>query len=536
MFFKSAFAFSALFWLVAGVCFVAPLGWIAVTLISNPNALDELRLDSFRVQLLTRTIAYNASVAVVATLIAIPAAIAIGRGRGIWTKPLLLLLPISLLLPSIAFEYGWKQTLRLTGAFPSPQSGGDIARCVWTLAAWLWPIPAAMGAMALRRVDASILEQASLDGVLGRMTLRILAKPQAVACAIVFVLASQEFAVFEPSGISVVATEVRMVFETGAYSSNENPITQTFGAAGGEPMGSRGQNARAAAAIFTALPLTVLTIVIAVVVWVAARRLAVEGEMHVGPRASIVRAPAWVVAVAYLLIGITSVLPIVAMVMSLQNRVDAVRIWKTFSPQILGSLSLAMMAMCVALCLSVLQLSRKRRVVIVLASMCFLVGGQMLAIGLIRLFNHQATAIVYDTFMIAVLAYVSRFGWLALAGAATTWQRPWVSLRDMAAVDGASSGQILWRVVLPLAWPTLLAAGLLVGVLSMTEVAATVLLSPQNPQPLVPMLLGWVHLQRYDAMIEGTLLLCGVVVLAAAAIVGVAWLARRSSIALGRKS
>ena len=40
----------------------------------------------------------------------------------------------------------------------------------------------------------------------------------------VTVLATQEFAVYEPTGISVVATEVRMVFDTGAVSSADNPI------------------------------------------------------------------------------------------------------------------------------------------------------------------------------------------------------------------------------------------------------------------------------------------------------------------------
>ena len=47
------------------------------------------------------------------------------------------------------------------------------------------------------------------------------------------VLAMQEFAVYEPTGISVVATEVRMVFETGAFSSPDNPITAPMGGGGG---------------------------------------------------------------------------------------------------------------------------------------------------------------------------------------------------------------------------------------------------------------------------------------------------------------
>ena len=69
--------------------------------------------------------------------------------------------------------------------------------------------------LALRRVDADVQQQALLDGALLRVTARQLAGPAAAAMACVVVLASQEFAVYEPTGISVVATEVRMVFETG---------------------------------------------------------------------------------------------------------------------------------------------------------------------------------------------------------------------------------------------------------------------------------------------------------------------------------
>jgi hypothetical protein len=56
---------------------------------------------------------------------------------------------------------------------------------------------------------------------------------------------------------------------------------------------------------------------------------------------------------------------------------------------------------------------------------------------------------------------------------------------------------------------------MLVMILSLTEVPATVLISPQRPQPLIPMLMTWVHMLRYDAMIEGSLLICGMVIVLA---------------------
>jgi hypothetical protein len=77
----------------------------------------------------------------------------------------------------------------------------------------------------------------------------------------------------------------------------------------------------------------------------------------------------------------------------------------------------------------------------------------------------------------------------------------WRPVRELAALDGATPAQAARYVVWPLAWPVLVASALLVGVLSLTEVPATVLISPLQPQPLVPMLMGWVHmlpLRRHD--------------------------------------
>src|SRR5205814_4827142 len=81
------------------------------------------------------------------------------------------------------------------------------------------------------------------------------------------------------------------------------------------------------------------------------------------------------------------------------------------------------------------------------------------------------------------------------------------ALRDVAAVDGAGAVQTAAAVVWPLAWPILAAAGVLVMALSLTEVPATLLLSPQRPPVLTPMLMTWVHMLRYDPMIEASLLL-----------------------------
>src|SRR4029079_9345078 len=96
-----------------GLCCLLPLGWIVLQLVANPTTLRELRMDSFRVQLLARTLTYNGAVAIVATGLSLPAAIVLGRGRGILAGLLWFILPISLLMPSLTFAYGWKQLIRM---------------------------------------------------------------------------------------------------------------------------------------------------------------------------------------------------------------------------------------------------------------------------------------------------------------------------------------------------------------------------------------------------------------------------------------
>src|SRR5207244_4304126 len=158
----------------------------------------------------------------------------------------------------------------------------------------------------------------------------------------------------------------------------------------------------------------------------------------------------------------------------------------------------------------------------------FLLGGPLIAVGMIRLYDHPWLAWAYNGLPVIALAHAARFGWIALLAGRSTWSRPWRQLRELAASDGATPLRTAGSVVWPLAWPALLAAGVLVMVLALTEVPATVLISPLNPQPLVPMLMTWVHMLRYDAMIEASLVMCMAVVVLGTVAVVLTWVARRA--------
>ena len=513
---------------IAVVCCAMPLAWMAGAMCLNPAVWHELRLTQWRAGLLERTIGYNGVAAIIATAMGLPAGLVLGRGRGWLAKLLWVLLPAALLMPSLSYAYGWSQFVRICrpvfrpmGVTFVPGGWADTFRCIWSLAAWLWAVPAGLLGLALRRMDTDVQQQAVLDGALYRVTFRQLLGPIIASVAIVTVLATQEFAVYEPTGISVVATEVRMVFDTGSVSSPDNAITISGFLEGGKK--SPDQAARAAAAVATALPLLGCTVVLAIIaVWGAGRTSAADA-LAVGPWPKILNAPGWAGAITVGLVVLNIGLPVWALVEALRVPFSVPNMWDEFGPQVQGAIVVAAIATAVAGVSALSAAGRWTPGLMVAGAAAFLVGGQLLAIALIRIYNHRLLGLdqwAYDGWPVPVAAYLGRFGWLALAGARGTWTRPWRELRDMASLDGAGTFATAARVVWPLAWPTLAAGALLVGALSLTEVPATVLLFPQHPQVLTPTLMTWVHMARFDPMIEASLLMMLAVLVPALAAVG----------------
>ena len=138
------------------ICCAAPLAWMTTTILANPAVRAELRPDAFRVGLLGRTLGYNLTAALIAAVMGLPAGIVLGRGRGWIARLLWVVLPAALFLPSLSYAYGWAQLVRIIrpslqpfGITFRPNGPADIFRCIWSLAAWLWAVPAALiGAVA----------------------------------------------------------------------------------------------------------------------------------------------------------------------------------------------------------------------------------------------------------------------------------------------------------------------------------------------------------------------------------------------------
>ncbi len=508
-----------LLWAVMGVCAGLPAAFLLWLIAMHPGALVELPGDPFRLRLLGLTALYSLGAGVIALLLALPGAVVIGLGGRRQAAVAAGVYGMLLLLPSLTYAYGWSQFLRMFDLTPAWTSPADVFRCVWTLACWLCGVPAVAVGLALRGTDADVLQQSLLDGAPGRIIAGLLLRPAAASVLVVAILASQEYAVFEPTGISVIATEVRMVFDTGAFSSSGNPIASGVGSAG-DPL-RPDQAARSAAAVYAATPMILLCVLAAGL----ALRLLGRIEWH-GPSAArshaVAPGVAWQAAMVCSLAIVIGV-PMVSLVMSLKSTPSLSASLVAFWPQLSGSLLIALMVAAASAAVGMLAAVSRPRGVVLLAVAGFLVGGGLLAIAQIRIYNRPWLDAVYNGPIIVVLTHVARFGWIALLAAYAAWSGPVSALRAAAMADGAGPWRAAWHIAIPLCWPVLGGAALAVATLSLTEVPAAVLIAPQRPPMFTPMLMTWVHMIRYDDMIIGSLLLTGAAVVGAGGAVFMAY-------------
>jgi ABC-type Fe3+ transport system permease subunit len=489
---------------LAIACCALPLAWIVWVVISHSSVASALHLSAFRLSLLARTIAYCACISVGATLIGAPVGLVLGRGRGWVASTMWVLVPAALLMSLLALAYGWSQLfvlleplLGLAGVLPARQL--DMVRCLWTMIAWAWPIPALVIGLALRRTDSMLEQQAVLDGALSRMRTRLLVAPLLVSMAAVFVLATQQAAVFEQAGVSVVAAEVELVFGTGAFSASHD---QSLGA-DGEPAPAD-QSERAAAAVATALPLLVVTLLMSAAVAWFARRSVFTGRVAAGGWPPALDTSRATTILALVLVMVCILGPVIGLAASLRAPF-AVAETSTIGSAVGGSIVVGIAAAALAAAVAFAACVVRVRGVLPLAVLAFLIGGQLLAIAFIRLCNRPGVEALYGSTALLVLACAARFGWIALAAARSTWSGSWRALRDLADIDGAGPTRTATKIVWPLAWPMLLLASTLVGALALTEVPATVLLAPDGRPMLTPLLIVWVHKMQFAPMIEACL-------------------------------
>jgi hypothetical protein len=145
----------------------------------------------------------------------------------------------------------------------------------------------------------------------------------------------------------------------------------------------------------------------------------------------------------------------------------------------------------------------------------------------VRITNRPGLHWAYDSAALPLAAYVGRFGWLALLRGAIHLDEAWRELRQMAALDGASPLRVALGV--RLAHRLAVAA---CGVHSAGRALAH--RSPRHrfavatkPAGAHAMLMTWVHMARFDPMIEASLLMVFLVLAPVAAAMLLVIVARR---------
>src|SRR5690606_11777625 len=224
-----------------------------------------------------------------------------------------------------------------------------------------WPIPAAAIALAWRRLPAPVLDAARLDGARRAITARLLVGPAFAGWAGAFLLAGQNLAASDLSGIVVASVAVRDTFQ----------------------LGKGDQSARLASAVAVGLPGFLATAAVAVAGWIVFRmsirygRDEADGEMH----ARDLPASSWLARAAWVVLLVTLVPPIAALAVT-SGGLDLAEALEAHGRDLRYGLLLAGGAGLVCGIAGLLGTITPPRRAMIVSLAAFLLGGQFLAMGL----------------------------------------------------------------------------------------------------------------------------------------------------------
>lgn len=138
-----------------------------------------------------------------------------------------------------------------------------------------------------------------------------------------------------------------------------------------------------------------------------------------------------------------------------------------------------------------------------------------LGVGFIVLYNRAGWVgdLYAERPVVWTLALVARYAAVAVMVSWLSLGRRKVVAVEQARVDGGNSLDILGHVLLPMLWPSLVSAGLIVTLLSLFEVVVTQMTRPAGYGSIAMTVLNYMHYGRDDAVITTvlTLMAAGIV-------------------------
>lgn len=416
------------------------------------------------------------------------------RGAGLLSH-MAVLLP--LMLPAYLSYSGWS-VLRAPGSWLGDWIGslpgtraGDVGRAanigfaILGMTLWLWPLAAVLVTANIRRLDADLFHMLRLESARGParwwLVVRLLRPSILLSVVTIGILVMGTAIPLHVANVPTLAISVWLALD-------------------------RSPPGEAWRALLAAWPLWTLAIVAGW--WLGGRasdwatgNRATSSSFSVSHRQSI------------LLYGATSlsvVIPAALLVNATRDSASLMRFWRISGDGVLHGLGLAtatgVIVALIAIATGVAVGSRAwaasvgKGFVRVMLMLGF-APGVLIGTGLVSGWNRlDSSGFVTSGVMIEGLAQVCRYGWIgAIAGCAMVrMEHP--HLRDLRQADGAETLAGFARTGLLLNLPILAASGLATGMLSFTEIEATVVVQPPGTGNLARHILNYLHFARMEEM------------------------------------
>jgi ABC-type Fe3+ transport system permease subunit len=445
--------------------------------------------------LLGRSLLIACGIAALATILAIPAALALRR-RSAFLACFAL---TPLLLPSYLAYAAWG-TLRTPGTVVGSWLAEQIARdgprlgplashlqAFLGLALWAWPIALIPMLIRARAFDDDALDAAAQ------------LSPSRARRAMLTIVALRPAILFGFALVTVVMLGSAIPLHLANVDTYAIAVWRKLELTAG-----------ARSAWITASPLLALSAVAGLFIGIATLRARIDrvGAHHDDAPSSSLRS--WAMWLAVAVFALSTLVPMVVLVVALREPRSLALFWAETGGgmDLLRSLALAGVAALLGAVLALLtsaSLSGARRspasiaaaiTIVVLLALAFS-PGVLIGSAILRASNTDATAFLSDTPVGLVLAHLARFGAVAaLAGWFLARCEP-APLRDARLLEDPSLAG--WaRAALPPQVPGLLAAGLAVGALSIHEIEAAALLSPPGLETFPRRTLSMLHYLRME--------------------------------------
>lgn len=474
-------------------------------------------LSGRALSLLLRGLAVAAAAAILAQLVGIALAAGISAaGRRLRQLAVWACLVV-ILTPPYIYAYAWSLPAFPEGLPSGPLLGGlsgwlaTAGRVVWCFGTWLAPIAAVVILIGWRSAGRPALVLALQDAGPVRGSL------------------AAGLPVMRPwLGLSLVLCATLALTE---FSVCHLCLVQTWNT---EILAEAQLLDRPGAAFLLGWPLLAILALLALVLWPWRARfttaLDAAGDLlRSAPEGDGRAARGWLGPTLVLAVAIILLLPLALLVRGLHDPRGLLDVWSVYPRVWPGGVLVASGAAAIALWLALtvdalLTLAGRRSTTAarlgrataaaVIALALLAAAAPPVLVGDAFLAAYARVPVLRDSFLIVSLLTAARFAIIPIALVCLSGQASTAAYREAAAVDGAAAARAYFSLRLPLTRGALIAGGLAVWALALTEVSASQMVTPPALGSLALTLLNAIHFGRSDRVIALCLMVVVVVGLA----------------------